>query len=179
MHLFPCNGCPLAERCAQRAAFYARARAARCTSIRFRCDILGTELRPGRRIVITAPNIEFAPGDYYGEPVAEVTGKIEIPATITERHPGYRFTCTVDPGEHYEADDARRWRKKMPHRRIVRFLDEPDGHVCPQGCVVRDGLCDRGASYWTGEREDQPSYFDQRLCHCGRRRWAEAREKAA
>lgn len=74
---------------------------------------------------------------------------MNVPATITSVATGYRFACTVDPIDEVmntpNGEDANkyRFRRKMRHFRIVRFLDEPDLRICEAGNLIRDGVCDR------------------------------------
>ncbi len=145
MRIFPCYGCPLKVGCKEHEGFQKRAAGTGAVSIRFRCQKLISELRPGRKVVITAPS--YAYGGYSDESWVCI-GNYEVRATITAAK-AYKFVCTVDPGEldpeqcKEDGDiDAYRFRRTIPHHRIVRFLDEPDLRICKGGCVVRDGWHD-------------------------------------
>jgi hypothetical protein len=145
----PCRGCPLREGCVQRDNFRARARATQgAVSVTFRCDLLAEALRPGRRVVIRTPTRE-AVYSYDGGEYDGVHHK-EVKATIAASRLG-TFACVVDHGE---IDDEEifesvrdqsliRFRKRMLHSRIIRFLDEPDWPVCGHGRVMAGGGCDR------------------------------------
>jgi hypothetical protein len=142
-HVFPCAGCPLRDGCDQRQEFAQRAKASGAGSISLRCSILKDAVRPGRRVQIMTPEIEY---DRYGEVVIR---KAAVSATITTIGTKYQFASVVDPGQLLPDDGEERrhrgnvrFRRRQPHYRIVRFLDEPDAVLCSNGNVQRDGVCD-------------------------------------
>jgi hypothetical protein len=147
-YVYPCRGCPLRDGCEQKAVFAERAKAAAAISIKFQCDKLAAEIRPGRRIVITKPV-----RDYYHDGYTDGTiiSGHEINATITEVYSGHQFRCTEDLiNPHTDdrlvdinGDDHKfRFRKKQKPYRIIRFLDEPDRKVCEHGRVLLETCCD-------------------------------------
>ncbi len=134
MYMFPCNGCPFREGCAQRDDFKARAKGLGARLVRFACPILDRELRPGRRIIMRARFMSPDP-DGFEHDMSFWYG--EVPATITAVRNGYKFSSVIDEAaltpDQWEAVKERarephliHRRKSATHRRIVRLLDEPD-----------------------------------------------------
>lgn len=153
VYIKPCHGCPIGRNalCEQREAF----RAAACNvpllrSASFKCPIIDSEVRPGRRVVVSDVVVGMRECGRY-EPDYEAVRR-SVPATITAAGGG-SFACVIDKGEiSQDPDDhadgvrdvaALRFRKRMPIRRIERFLDEPDAEICDFGNVVRGGRCER------------------------------------
>lgn len=141
--IYPCFRCPLRIGCEQHAEFKRRAKDVGARSIAFDCSRLGGELRPGRRVVIRQPfqrPYQQHDGSYDGEYSIEHR---EVSATVTSiARRGYRFAAVVDPGSGEFENEKFRFRRKQPHFRVVRFLDEPDAELCTQGNVRRGGKCD-------------------------------------
>ena len=149
-YIAPCHDCPLKQGCTQRDEFRRRTKGLNAASIKFRCDKLTAELRPGRRIELGAAVVGVGWG-YDGEEDGVI--RRDVPATITGAT-GTRFTCVIDPGHITENPDghseetrdisALRFRRYQRHSRIRRFLDEPDATLCEHGKrVMRGGTCDR------------------------------------
>jgi hypothetical protein len=158
----------LREGCAKRAEFAKRAAGTGAVSIRFRCDILLREIRPGRRIVIWQPFLVADPTYHYPGDDDRRIQWMPVAATITRADGSYTFVCTVDPGQApahgVVLDDqapaerrSRRFRKTQRHIRIIRFLDEPDAPLCDAPYVLRDGRCDahEGACRCYGDASDE------------------------
>lgn len=161
-YIAPCHDCPLKQGCEQRDVFRQRAKGLNAASIKFRCDRLAAELRPGRRIELAdaVVAISWGSGNYSyddGGPIRK-----DVPATITGAR-GTKFTCVIDPGhvsdnpdDHNEGardTSALRFRRYQRHARIRRFLDEPDAALCENGRVMRGDDCDRP--------KDAPCYCKQ------------------
>lgn len=146
MRIKPCHGCPFREGCELRDEFRARARGVGASSITFRCGRLADLLRPGSRVVITAPVIGTTYG--YDEKEHEVcVDRLQVKATVTKLDGQGRFACVVDPGQLIDEEgepvaDKYRFRKLAPVSRIKRLLDEPAFPICEGGNVVRDDKCD-------------------------------------
>ncbi len=140
--LYPCHGCPLRNGCEKRDEFRQRANGVGAVTIKFRCNKLLDEMRPGRRISIETPRIVASP---YCDDETVRSGSYVVSATITTRT-GYKFTCVVDPGQPgTEIEPERpliRFRKTMGHHRIKAFKAEPDATLCEFERVQRDGVCD-------------------------------------
>lgn len=157
-HISPCFRCPLSEGCDHRAELRRRVKGLGARSVRFKCDRLAAEVRPGRRIVIRHPIREWTDFEY-----EYAIRKIEVAATIAAVDGDCAFSAVIDPGliEAAMGDDpaewaeevtpetvnARRFRRRQKAHRIVRFLDEPDRTFCPNyairgadgtGCDFRD-----------------------------------------
>lgn len=137
-HIVPCWRCPLRKGCAKREEVGARVKGLGLLKVEFECGRIADELRPGRRIVITrADRVKVRRGEYRYQ-------KVEVSATIIKGHTALgelKFWSVVDPGL---TEDQYRWRKPLPHHRIVRFLDEPDANICSCGFVIRGGIVDQG-----------------------------------
>lgn len=143
----PCYGCPISAGCELRDEWRHKVMGLGLRSVWFECPKLEDAIRPGRRVVIRHPVYD---GDAEGGP--EYVKHIEVKATITTiRTPGHSFACVLDPGQITKEDlfdntkataHEIRWRKTQAHRRIQKFLDEPDMPVCSNGNVTRDGVCE-------------------------------------
>ena len=156
VRLNPCFGCPLSEGCELRAEWRKRVSGLGLRSATFDCPHLTKAIRPGRRVEIMAPFAVWTDGHYDG-PQMDIV-KRPVAATITIAASGHYFVCTIDPRDDMETKF--RFRRKMRHSRIRRFLDEPDERLCPAlSHVVRDGKCD--APHENGGRAlCQPPDFD-------------------
>lgn len=147
VYIKPCRGCPLRDGCEQKADFSKRVAGLGLRSVTFKCDLLAAEIRKGRRVVIHQPILgERGPWD---DPYDVKIGRKEVSATVTYVDGAYRFSAIVDPGQMTEDEskdggdlDKYRFRKRMFHGRLVRFLDEPDASFCQSGQLLRDGKCD-------------------------------------
>jgi hypothetical protein len=149
----PCRLCPIRAGCEKKEAFKKSVRGLGLRAATFRCDILASELRKGRRIQISQPFLTYETGWDNGE-----TTRIQretMSATITNVYPDHQFTCTVDKADFDIVSDMaidaekdvnewmkKRFRRRQPHIRIVAFLDEPDQKVCENGNVGPFGGCD-------------------------------------
>ena len=142
MIIKPCFRCPLRECCAEREEFRRRARGLGAVSVMFRCAKIEAALRPGRRIVVDSPVLSGTDPDWDARVI-----HVPVPATITGCDRTL-FTCVVDPGTPGTEDEPEkpiiRFRRRMGHHRIMRFLDEPDMELCSRGRrIQRNGVCDR------------------------------------
>jgi hypothetical protein len=145
VRLTPCFRCPLREGCELRDDWRRKVAGLGLTSAAFDCPKLSAELRPGRRIEISVPVVY----NYLNEEGYSM-GRKDVAATITYVDPKGRFTCTVDPGQIDESMcpdgmdiNKIRFRRKMRHIRIRRFLLGPDWPICEfSHRVLRDGWCD-------------------------------------
>jgi hypothetical protein len=159
-HIAPCTRCPLRAGCGHRDELRKRVRGLGARSVRFNCDILRTEVRQGRRIVIRHPVLEYD-DRYHDERFAVVW--IEVNATISSARPDSSFSAVIDRGLIEEAMGGdpsewpegvtveqvndRRFRKTQSHIRIIRFLDEPDRKLCAGGnLLLPEGGCDRSSN---------------------------------
>lgn len=153
VYLKPCTGCPLRDGCEQRDDFRKRVRGLGLRSATFNCDRLKAAIAPGTRIVISHPITVEMGGGYYSGPQYDILRE-DLPATIVSSGVD-DFSCVIDRSalaeaiELNEAEgadkiDTYRFRKTMPARRIVRFLDEPKRRICGCGKVVLPGGgCDK------------------------------------
>lgn len=140
VRLNPCFGCPLQEGCDLRPEWRKRVSGLGLRSATFDCPRLAKQLRPGRRIEIAVPFEKWTDGHFDG-PQLEIF-KAPVSATITYVCRSHHFVCTVDP--HPDIADKYRFRRRLRHSRIKRFLEEPDARICPAlSHVVREGRCDR------------------------------------
>lgn len=140
MRLTPCFGCPLRHGCALRDEWRAKVGGLGLRRADFKCPRLTAEIRPGRRVEILHPF--FVRSHSYDEPYTRTDKPVR--ATIQTTDDRHRFSAIVDPGQFTVDDcaavprdgpggqtdeqkiDRYRYRKRMRHARIVRFLDEPD-----------------------------------------------------
>lgn len=150
--IFPCHGCPIGKDCTHRKELSAKVRGLGLRSAAFPCERLAAELRPGRRVVISQPYRTDAPG-YCDEDYLHQITRVDVPATINSVHLHYRPSVIVDKDaprpdedlltEEEAAINKARFRRAMPHTRIIRFLDEPDRPLCKSGRVLlSSGECD-------------------------------------
>lgn len=155
----PCRLCPIRVGCEKKEAFKKSVRGLGLRSATFRCDILASELRKGRRIQIIQPFATYGTG-WDGEETTRIQRKT-MSATITKVYPDHQFTCTVDKADFDSVSDVaidaeksaddwmkKRFRRRQPHIRIVAFLDEPDQTVCENGNVGPVGGCDTLGDCW-------------------------------
>lgn len=156
-HIFPCYRCPLRDGCDQRAEFARKSSGTGARSIAFHCPRLKSEIRPGRRIVISVPTKGEWHSDYDGEGWYAASRR-EVSATVTMAGPKHTFVCVVDPGQileehlfdndhHSTTIDSVRFKKRQAHYRIVRFLDQRDAKLCSAGNILRDGGCDTSSGH--------------------------------
>lgn len=148
----PCHGCPLGKDCEQRADFRARVSGLGLRSATFRCQKIADALRPGRRIMISAPVLEDRSDGWHPEMCIQ---HMAVKATITSSDDAGRFVCVIDPGQAEDdpvPNDSKknidpnkfRFRRKMGAYRVIRFLDEPDAKLCEEGRrILRGDACDR------------------------------------
>ena len=145
----PCFGCPLRRGCDLKAEFSKRVAGLGLRSATFNCPTLSAKLAKGARIVVTMPEMGATE---YGDADVQC-GRREVNATI-HNVTGFMFACVVDKTDiqamvddgvvaESANPDRIRFRKRMRHSRIVRFLDEPRRQVCEFGNVVMDGGCDQ------------------------------------
>ena len=150
VRIFPCHGCPLRSGCHQRTELSSQVSGFGLGSAAFRCMWIEAELRRGLRVVMRHPYTLY--GSVTSEDY-EIT-HLEVPATIHSVRPHYRPSVIVDlDAPRPDADrivlsddelNKRRFRRAMPHTRIIRFLDEPDKLVCASGRILLPtGECDR------------------------------------
>lgn len=145
----PCFGCPLRHGCELKGEFSKRVRGLGLRSATFDCPALSAKLAKGSRVVVTMPEMGTTE---YGDTYVQC-GRREVNATI-HNVSGFMFACVVDKADVQamvddgvvaeSADPDRiRFRKRMRHSRVVRFIDEPKRQICEFGNVVgRDG-CDQ------------------------------------
>lgn len=152
VYLKPCTGCPLRHGCEQREDFRRRVRGLGLRSATFNCEKLAGALQLGTRVVIRHPiAVEYDTG--YGSFGEYKIVHVEVPATITGNGRA-EFSCVVDRDallastRERDGDDSKidiyRFRKTMPARRIVRFLNEPRRRLCTQcgNAKLPNGTCD-------------------------------------
>lgn len=148
MRIKPCHGCLFREGCELRNEFRARARGVGASSVTFRCGRLLEKLKPGTRIVVTAPG-KYT-GYHYDGSESDCIQHVQVNATVTRCDDRGRFACVIDPGQvidEHEEDagdiaDKYRFRRLAPISRIKRLLDEPALPICEAGNVVHEGKCD-------------------------------------
>lgn len=159
-HIAPCTRCPLSTGCSHRDELRKRVRGLNARSVRFNCDILKSEVRPGRRIVIRTPILELCDEIYHESPEYKAV-HVEVNATIHSVRSDYSFGAIIDRGQIEAAMgdpeewaeyltpkqiNDRRFRKTQKHIRIVRFVDEPDRKICEIGnLMLPEGGCERSS----------------------------------
>jgi hypothetical protein len=144
MRINPCHGCPLGKDCDLRAGWRKRAAGSGFRSVSFECEKLSAEMRIGRNIEIETP-IFLGCNGYYEYRF----GSRSVRATSIGTATGHWFTCVIEPNQ-LSADDVFpgtshnkiRFRKKLRHTRIKRFLLGPDAEIGECGHIQRDGKCD-------------------------------------
>lgn len=154
--LKPCRGCPVKKRrdadcLALNKIMLDRVSGLGLRSATFDCGILKRELRKGRRISINVP--DFDEGFEYESPNAVQRSGSRLVSTTIVSYLGDRFACVIDAadmdGDRFlfpeGFDPAKgRFRKPMPHTRIVEFLAEPDRPFCKYDKLqLPDGGCER------------------------------------
>lgn len=147
----PCHGCKLRVGCEQIVEFKSKASGIGARTVRFDCPKLLAEMRPGRRIMVATPRARGC-GHPYGPDMR--IENVAVPATILRTSGFHQFSCVIDPGHVYGRlthdgfelpDEKYRFRRRMNHQRILRFLDEPDREICQFGnpIIPATGTCDR------------------------------------
>ncbi len=149
VHIKPCYRCPVSAGCTLRPVWRKKLRSLGLRTAAFDCPRLAAEIRPGRRVVITAP----VSGSSFDDDGYCPVHLRKVRATITATRPDRSFAATVDPGQMSAEDwasepkngktaDIFRFRRRMQAFRVVAFLDEPDARLCGSGHVQRNGECD-------------------------------------